>query len=79
MPSTQTEGRAGMALLVLSDNAPFNLDTLYERVMKELPPYAAPLFLRDQLYFRDDGLKKFVPLDSTLFQKICTQNLSAKM
>jgi fatty-acyl-CoA synthase len=102
------EGRAGMALLVLSDNVPFNLDTLYERVMKELPPYAAPLFLRvspqiemtntfkykkvnlakesfdpnivkDQLYFRDDGLKKFVPLDSTLFQKICTQNLSAKM
>jgi acyl-CoA synthetase (AMP-forming)/AMP-acid ligase II len=27
------EGRAGMALLVLNDNVPFSLDTLYERLI----------------------------------------------
>ncbi|NUP12109.1 MAG: long-chain-acyl-CoA synthetase [Polyangiaceae bacterium] len=40
------DGRAGMAALSLSPGAHFSPDRFYEHVMRALPPYAAPLFVR---------------------------------
>ncbi|HTJ84035.1 MAG TPA: long-chain-acyl-CoA synthetase [Polyangiaceae bacterium] len=40
------DGRAGMAALVLKDDACFSPERFYEHAMQELPPYAAPLFVR---------------------------------
>ncbi|MFQ5666393.1 MAG: long-chain-acyl-CoA synthetase [Candidatus Binatia bacterium] len=41
-----TEGRAGMAALVLRDPAAFDGRAFYEFTQQLLPPYAAPLFVR---------------------------------
>lgn len=41
-----TEGRAGMAALVLEDPASFDGRVFYEFTRRRLPPYAAPVFLR---------------------------------
>jgi fatty-acyl-CoA synthase len=41
-----TEGRAGMAALVLSSSRPFDGARFYEHVTERLPAYARPLFLR---------------------------------
>jgi fatty-acyl-CoA synthase len=101
------EGRAGMAYLV-TDPHQFNWDTYQQRVAKELPSYAAPIFVRfgqevettstfkhkktnmmrdgfnpalvsDPLFVRDDSHKRFVPLTKEVYEKICTQNLFAKL
>lgn len=39
------DGRAGMATLVVEEPK-FNLDTFYQHIKKNLPPYAAPVFIR---------------------------------
>lgn len=43
-----TEGRAGMASLVLKQGQQFNPQTFYDFVRKQLPDYARPLFIRLQ-------------------------------
>ena len=41
-----TEGRAGMALVVPADGAPFDPEGFYAFAARVLPPYARPLFVR---------------------------------
>jgi len=41
-----TEGRAGMAALVLADGTTFDPRGFHDHVMRNLPRYAAPLFVR---------------------------------
>jgi len=41
-----TEGRAGMALVVPADGAPFDPAGFFAHAAKVLPPYARPLFVR---------------------------------
>lgn len=42
----ETEGRAGMIALVMSDANKFNPKTFYELALDRLPSYAAPYFIR---------------------------------
>jgi fatty-acyl-CoA synthase len=41
-----TEGRAGMALVVPADGAPFDPQGFFAHTARVLPPYARPLFVR---------------------------------
>jgi fatty-acyl-CoA synthase len=41
-----TDGRAGMAAVVLAHGTPFDPRTFYGHVMRNLPRYACPLFVR---------------------------------
>eukprot|EP01100_Stratorugosa_tubuloviscum_P007981 TRINITY_DN32_c3_g1_i1.p1 TRINITY_DN32_c3_g1~~TRINITY_DN32_c3_g1_i1.p1 ORF type:complete len:651 (+),score=321.74 TRINITY_DN32_c3_g1_i1:78-2030(+) len=99
------DGRAGMACIVVAHD--FDIDLFYTKI-KELPSYAAPLFIRlrqeiditgtfkhkktelvkegfnpalvqDPLYYRNDALKKYVPIDDALYESINNNKLSSKL
>uniref|UniRef100_A0A671W6Y9 long-chain-fatty-acid--CoA ligase n=1 Tax=Sparus aurata TaxID=8175 RepID=A0A671W6Y9_SPAAU len=54
------EGRAGMAAMIVRPGLTFNGQKLFEHVMKDLPAYARPLFLR---------LQEFMEMTSTFKQQ----------
>jgi fatty-acyl-CoA synthase len=97
------DGRAGMASLVVTSE--FSLEALFEQCKKDLPKFAAPVFVRlskemeitgtfkhrkvelvkegfdpstipDPIYFRDDGVGKYVPLDKELYQKFLNNQMA---
>lgn len=47
--STDHEGKAGMASLILKQNKSLDLEQMYKQVVTYLPSYARPLFLRVQV------------------------------
>lgn len=49
MLSTGHEGRAGMAAMIVRPGLTFNGKKLFEHVMRDLPAYARPLFIRLQV------------------------------
>ena len=57
-----TDGRAGMAALVVDDGA-FDLHGLYERSGRDLAPYARPLFVRIQQEMQVTGTFKHRKVD----------------
>ncbi len=96
------DGRAGMASIV-AENGSLDLDRFREQMLKELPDYAVPVFLRLQpemevtgtfkhrkvelvkegfdpsaiaepIYFNCPTEKRYVPVDQTLYGRICAGN-----
>ena len=94
-----TDGRAGMAAVVIEDKLNLDLVAFREHITMHLPEYARPLFLRvrkalemtatfkkmkcnlvndgydprhitDAVYFFDAVRQKFVALDSTIYDRI---------
>jgi fatty-acyl-CoA synthase len=55
------DGRAGMAAITPSDG--FDLSSLRDRLVRELPAYARPLFLRIQSAIETTGTFKYRKLD----------------
>lgn len=53
MLSTGHEGRAGMAAMIVRPGLTFDGRKLFEHVMRDLPAYARPLFIRLQVTSRD--------------------------
>lgn len=53
MLSTGHEGRAGMAAMIVRPGLTFNGKKLFHTVVRDLPAYARPLFIRLQVTNRD--------------------------
>jgi len=56
------DGRAGMACMVI-DKEKFSLPALFNHLKKELPPYAAPLFIRLQTEIETTSTFKYKKVD----------------
>ncbi len=58
-----TDGRAGMAAIVLAEGSPFGQQSFYELVSSSLPGYAAPVFVRLQKEAETTGTLKLRKVD----------------
>ncbi|MDB5471361.1 MAG: long-chain-acyl-CoA synthetase [Caulobacter sp.] len=61
VPVPGQDGKAGMAALTVDDD--FDVATLYQRVEKDMPAYAQPLFIRLQRQIETTGTFKYRKID----------------